>query len=48
MEPVLQPVSDPGAFTLSTANTQEGACLDIALMASGGSGGTLFCGCESV
>ena len=28
MEPVLQPVSDPGSFALATANTQEGARLD--------------------
>ena len=31
MEPVLQPVSNPGSFGLSTANTQEGARLDIAM-----------------
>ena len=30
-EPVLQPVSNPGSFALSTANTQEGARLDIAM-----------------
>ena len=29
--PVLQPVSNPGSFALSTANNQEGACLDIAM-----------------
>ena len=27
MEPVLQPVSDPGSFALATANTQESARL---------------------
>ena len=31
VEPVLQPVSDPGSFALATANTQEGAHLDIAV-----------------
>ena len=31
VEPVLQPVSDPSSFALSTANTQEGARLDIAM-----------------
>ena len=31
VEPVLQPVSDPSSFALSTANTQEGAHLDIAM-----------------
>ena len=31
VEPELQPVSDPEAFSLSTANTQEGARLDIAM-----------------
>ena len=31
MEPVLQPVSDPGSFALATTNTQEGARLDIAM-----------------
>ena len=31
VEPVLQPVSNPGSFTLSTANTQEGTRLDIAM-----------------
>ena len=36
VEPVLQPVSNPGSFALSTANTQEGAHLDIAMSGSGG------------
>ena len=31
VEPKLQPVNDPGAFFLLTANTQDGAKLDIAL-----------------
>ena len=31
MEPVLQPVSIPGSFALSTASTQEGIHLDIAM-----------------
>ena len=31
MEPELQVVSDPDSFSLSTANTQEGARLDIAM-----------------
>ena len=31
VELVLQPVSDPGSFALSTANTQKGARLDIAM-----------------
>ena len=31
VEPVLQPISDPSSFALSTANTQEGARLDIAM-----------------
>ena len=31
VEPVLQPVSNPGSFALSTINTQEGARLDIAM-----------------
>ena len=31
VEPVLQPVSNPGSFALSTANTQEGAHLDIGM-----------------
>ena len=31
VELVLQPVSNPGSFALSTANTREGAHLDIAM-----------------
>ena len=31
VEPELQVVSDPDSFSLSTANTQEGARLDIAM-----------------
>ena len=31
VEPELQAVSDPGAFSHATANTQEGARLDIAM-----------------
>ena len=30
-EPELQPVHNPDEFHLSTSNTQEGACLDIAM-----------------
>ena len=38
IEPVLQPVSDPGSFALSTANIQEGARLDIAMNGFWGDG----------
>ena len=31
VEPELQPVSNPDSFSLSTANTQEGAQLDIVM-----------------
>ena len=41
MEPVSQPVSDPGSFALATANTQEGARLDIAM--NGFWGGRVEC-----
>ena len=31
VEPELQPVSNPDEFSLATSNTQEGACLDVAM-----------------
>ena len=31
VEPELQPVSNPDEFFLATSNTQEGACLDVAM-----------------
>ena len=40
VEPELQPVSSPETFPLSTANTQDGARLDIAM---NGFWGTMLC-----
>ena len=42
VEPELQAMSDPCAFSHATANTQEGARLDIAM---NGFWGGVFCGC---
>ena len=36
-EPELHPVHNPDEFQLSTSNTQEGACLYIAMNGFGGS-----------